>query len=284
MTMIADLWTGGLIGFREALEATLLVVILLLFLKNSKRDDLTSSIWKGVGYGIFASIITAILFEFVIGSFEQNEAWFEGILMVASSIIIAFVILHLVKHLSKEDIENYTQQALDSGNGGKAMFSIAFLSVWREGSETVVFLSASTDTMWAIVGLMIGIVISVSLGWAMLNKGMKVNIKKLFSISTMLLILVGAGLLAHGVHELQEEEAGIIPVIVDELWNVNPEWDGTGDAPALHDKGVIGGLFAAMLGWNGDPTLLEVLAWVAYFGVMYYLVKKDNKPTTKSSE
>ena len=75
--MIADLWTGGLIGFREALEATLLVVILLLFLKNSKRDDLTSSIWKGVGYGIFASIITAILFELVIGSFEENEAWFE---------------------------------------------------------------------------------------------------------------------------------------------------------------------------------------------------------------
>ena len=279
-SILADFWTGGLIGFREALEATLLVVILILILRNGKREDLVPSIWKGVWLGVAASVVTALIFELIIGNFEDNEAWFEGFLMVASAILIAFVILHLVKHHSKKELEEFAEKAmLDSTNGAKTLSVIAFLSVWREGSETVVFLGASTETIWAIVGLAVGIAIAVALGWLMMKKGVQVDIKKLFSITTTLLIFVGAGLLAHGVHELQEEDAGLIPVINEELWDVNPEWDGEGDAPILHDKGAIGGIFRAMIGWNGDPTLLEFASWVAYLGVMYGLINRAKKQT-----
>ena len=281
-SLLADFWTGGLIGFREALEATLIVVILILILRNGKREDLVPSIWKGVWLGVGASVITALIFEFIIGNFEDNEAWFEGFLMIASAILIAFVILHLVKHHSKKELEEFAEKAmLDSTNGARTLSVIAFLSVWREGSETVVFLGASTETMWAIVGLGVGIAIAVVLGWLMLIKGVQIDINKLFTITTTLLIFVGAGLFAHGVHELQEDDAGLIPVINEEIWDLNPEWDGEGDAPALHDKGTIGGIFRAMIGWNGDPTLLEFITWVSYLGVMYGLINNTKKHSTE---
>jgi high-affinity iron transporter len=284
-TLVADLWAGGSIGFREALEATMIVVILILLLRNGKREDLVSSIWKGVGLGVGASIVTAIIFEMVIGNFEDNEAWFEGILMIISSILIAIVVFHLIKHYSKKDLEDFAEKAmLDSTNGAKSLSIIAFLSVWREGSETVIFLGAGTESMWAIAGLAIGIAIAIVLGWLMLDKGVHIDIKKLFTASTVLLIFVGAGLLAHGVHELQEEDAGMIPVYNEEIWDLNPEWDGEGTAPVLHDKGTIGGLFRALIGWNGDPTLLEFCSWVGYLGAMFAIMKKGSHHTgsTKS--
>lgn len=283
--MLADIWTGGLIGFREAMEATLIVVVFILILKKSGRPELMKNIWKGVGAGIVASIITALLFQLVIGSFEDNEAWFEGVLMLASSILIAVVVFHLIKHHSKEELERFAEEAIsDQEKGANALMVIAFLSVWREGSETVVFMSAGTETSWAILGLLIGISAAVLLGWLMISRGVQVDIKRLFTITTVLLIFVGAGLAAHGVHELQEDEVGLIPVYDEELWNVNPQWDGTGDAPILHDKGMVGGILRAVLGWNGDPTMLEFFTWVGYLTVMGIPYKRDTESHTPAED
>ena len=283
--MMADFWTGGLIGFREALEATLIVVIFMLILKKSARPELMNSIWKGVGLGIIASIFTAIAFEFIIGGFAENEAWFEGVLMLVSAGLIAIVVFHLIKHHSKSELEKLAEDAVtDLDGGAKALSVIAFLSVWREGSETVVFMSAGTETNWAILGLLIGISAAVFLGWLIHSKGAKINIKKLFTATTILLIFVGAGLAAHGVHELQEDDAGIIPVYNEEIWNVNPDWDGSGDAPVMHDKGAIGGMMRATIGWNGDPTMLEFFTWIGYLSIMGILYKRDTDAHTPAEE
>jgi len=283
--MLADIWTGGLIGFREAMEATLIVVVFMIILKKSDRPELMNSIWKGVGLGVVASVITAIIFLFIIGNFEENEAWFEGVLMIVSAVMIAIVVFHLIRHHSKGELEKLANEAItDLEGGAKALSFIVFLSVWREGSETVVFMSAGTETTWAILGLLVGIVAAIFLGWLILSKGMKINVKKMFAATTILLILVGAGLAAHGIHELQEEEAGWIPVIDDEFWNVNPDWDGTGEAPILHDKGLIGGLLRATIGWNGDPTMLEFFTWLGYLSVMGILYKRDTEAHTPAEE
>ena len=205
--------------------------------------------------------------------------------MLASSILIAVVVFHLIKHHSKEELERFAEEAIsDQEKGANALMVIAFLSVWREGSETVVFMSAGTETSWAILGLLIGISAAVLLGWLMISKGVQVDIKRLFTITTVLLIFVGAGLAAHGVHELQEDEVGLIPVYNEELWNVNPQWDGTGDAPILHDKGMVGGILRAVLGWNGDPTMLEFFTWVGYLTVMGILYKRDTESHTPAED
>jgi high-affinity iron transporter len=283
--MIADIWMGGLIGFREALEATLIVVIFMLILKKSARPELMNSIWKGVGLGIVASILTTIAFEFFIGGFAENEAWFEGVLMLVSAGLIAIVVFHLIKHHSKSELEKLAKDAVSDLDGGaKALSIIAFLSVWREGAETVIFMSTGTETNWAILGLFIGICAAVFLGWLIQSRGVEVNVKKFFTATTILLIFVGAGLAGHGVHELQDEDAGIIPVYNEEIWDVNPEWDGTGNAPVMHDKGAIGGMMRAMVGWNGDPTMLEFFTWMGYLSIMGILYKRDTDAHSPAEE
>jgi high-affinity iron transporter len=283
--MFADLWAGGLIGFREALEATLLVVIFLLIARRLERPELMRGVWKGVAFGLGLSLLTALLFETIIGGFEQNEAWFEGVLMVLSAVVIGVVVLHLIRHWTKQEIEHRIEEMLATGaDPGRGAMLIALFSVWREGSETVVFMSAGTETAWALVGLVVGIAGAVTIGWLILERGVRVDIKRLFSVTTVLLIFVGAGLAAHGVHELQEEEAGLIPVFVDELWSVNPEWDGTGTAPLLHEQGAIGGLFAAAFGWNGNPTLLEVLTWCAYASTLGWLYLREDEAHSPGEE
>ena len=283
--MLGDLWAGSLIGFREALEATLLVVIFLLIARRLDRPELMRGVWKGVGVGLLLSLITALGFELLIGGFEENEAWFEGFLMLASSVVIAIVVLHLIRHWTKGEIEERIESILASGvDPGRGVMLISLFSVWREGSETVVFMAAGTQTQWAIVGLLIGILLAIAIGWLILERGVRINVKRLFSITTVLLIFVGAGLAAHGVHELQEDEVGLLPVFVDELWQLNPDWDGTGSAPILHEKGAIGGLFVAAFGWNGNPTLLEVITWACYLSVLGGLFLRDDTAHSPGEE
>ena len=153
---------------------------------------------------------------------------------------------------------------------------ISFLSVWREGSETVIFISAGTDGFGAVVGVVFGIAMASLLAYAFFKRGMEVDISKLFKVTNILLILFAAGLVAHGFHELQS--AGVAPVFVEEIWDVNPDISDTdaadGNYPALHEKGAIGGIFKALFGWNGNPALLEVVLWGAYVSGMIYFSKK----------
>ena len=75
-------------------------------------------------------------------------------------------------------------------------------------------------------------------------------------------MLFAAGLVAHGLHEFVE--AGVLPPIVEHLWDVNPPARADGSLPALHENGAIGGILKGLFGWNGNPTALELIGWAAY--------------------
>ncbi|HIB24549.1 MAG TPA: high-affinity iron transporter [Candidatus Poseidoniales archaeon] len=274
----SDIWAGGLIGFREAVEAALIIGVLLTWLARSERGDLANWIWKGVGAGVLASIVVAVLFAWVWGgveSFKEHAAMFEGILEIAAAVLLTAVIIHFIRHPSAVELEEWADEAYRTKQGA-GLFMISFLSVWREGSETVIFIGAGTDGFGAVVGVGIGIVSATLLAYAFFKRGMKVDITKLFKVTNVLLILFAAGLVAHGFHELQQ--AGVAPIVVEHIWDVNPDVSDAdvadGNYPALHEKGVIGGIFMALFGWNGNPALLEVVLWSAYVGGMVYFSKK----------
>ncbi len=272
------LWAGGLIGFREAVEAALIIGILLTWLARSERENLAHWIWKGVGAGVLASLAVAALFAWVWGgieSFKQHEAMFEGILELSAAVLLTAVIIHFIRHPSSRELEAWADESFQTRQGA-GLFMISFLSVWREGSETVIFISAGTDGFGAVVGVVFGIAMASLLAYAFFKRGMEVDISKLFKVTNILLILFAAGLVAHGFHELQS--AGVAPVFVEEIWDVNPDISDTdaadGNYPALHEKGAIGGIFKALFGWNGNPALLEVVLWGAYVSGMIYFSKK----------
>lgn len=273
----SDFLAGSLIGLREAVEAALIIGVLITWLVRSDRGSLSSWIWYGVGAGIAASLVVAALFAWVWGgleSFEEHEAMFEGVLEIFAALLLTLVIVHFIRHPSARELENWADEAFKQKHG-MGLFLISFLSVWREGSETVVFIGAGTEGTDAIVGVFFGIAVATVLAYGFFSRGMEADISKLFKITNVLLILFAAGLVAHGFHELQE--AGVAPVVVEEVWNVNPEVDSETSYPLLHEKGAIGGIFKALFGWNGNPSLLEVLAWCTYTGGMFYLLSRRSE-------
>ena len=273
----SDFLAGSLIGLREAVEAALIIGVLMTWLVRSNRGSLSSWIWYGVGAGIAASLVVAALFAWVWGgleSFEEHEALFEGVLEIFAALLLTLVIVHFIRHPSARELENWADEAFKQKHG-MGLFLISFLSVWREGSETVIFIGAGTEGTDAIVGVFFGIVVATVFAYAFFTRGMEVDISKLFKITNVLLILFAAGLVAHGFHELQE--AGVAPVVVEEVWNVNPEVNSETTYPLLHEKGAIGGIFKALFGWNGNPSLLEVLAWCGYTGGMLFLLSRGSE-------
>ena len=73
----------------------------------------------------------------------------------------------------------------------------------------------------------------------------------------MLLIFFAAGLFGHGMHAFNE--AALIPSIVDPLYNLNP---------ILNSNSLVGQLLTTLFGYNGAPSLSEVLAYVVYFSLL----------------
>jgi high-affinity iron transporter len=117
---------------------------------------------------------------------------------------------------------------------------------------------------------------------------MKINLNKFFNVTSVLLILFAAGLVAHGIHELQE--AALIPTIMEHIWDFNPAVNPDGSIPILHENGVVGSIFKNLFGYNGNPSLLEVLGYFAYLILVFVLWKniermhqlKDHKLRNRS--
>ena len=112
---------------------------------------------------------------------------------------------------------------------------------------------------------------AIFLGYLLFVGSIKINLKKFFNVTSILLILFAAGLVAHGVHELQE--AGIIPIVLEHIWDINPAVNPDGTYSVLHEKGLIGSIFVSLFGYNGNPSLLEALSYFAYLILVFLLWK-----------
>ena len=111
--------------------------------------------------------------------------------------------------------------------------------------------------------------ITLVLGYFIFVGSKKINIKAFFNATSVILVLFAAGLTAHGVHEFQE--AKILPTYVEHVWDINPEVNPDGTYPALHENGYIGSILKGLLGYNGNPSLLEVISYIAYIVLVIIL-------------
>jgi high-affinity iron transporter len=134
---------------------------------------------------------------------------------------------------------------------------LAFVAVVREGIETVLFLTAAAFSATAgqtLMGGALGLIVAGAIGWLIFIAGKELNVRAFFRATGVLLVLFAAGLVAHGVHELQE--AALLPTVVEHLWDVNH---------ILDEGSTVGRFLQALFGYNGNPSLIEVLSYIAYF-------------------
>lgn len=253
---------AGLITFREGLEAALIVGIVLGYLKKIGRLDRQAYVWGGVLGATLASIAVAFGLQFVGAKLAGTaEQLFEGVTMFLAVAILTWMIfwMRYQARYIKSGLEREVRTAIGRGqNWGLA--SLTFFAVFREGVETVLFLTAAAfvasevDTLW---GGLIGLLLAVAVGWMIYASSVRLDTRRFFDITSVLLLLFAAGLLAHGVHEFQE--AGLLPTFIEHVWNTNS---------ILDEKSTLGSMLKAVFGYNGDPSLLEVVSYAGYWVVV----------------
>jgi len=249
---------GFLIGLREGVEAALIVGLALGILAQTGQQRYRHLIWGGVIAGGGISFFTAILLQRLGSSLEgAAEEVFEGTMMLLAAGVLTWMIFWMMRQSRQyqDGIKSGVHLALRRGQKW-AIFGIAFFAVLREGIETSLFLTATAmvaNERLVFLGALIGIVFSFFLGFALFTTTIRLELHKFFQVTSFLLVLFAAGLVAHGVHEFVE--AGWFPAIINPIWNLNPIMD---------ENSFLGSILKVLFGYNGDPTLTESLAYVVY--------------------
>lgn len=260
--------SSAMITFRETLEAALVVGVVLSFLSRTNRKGYRKWVYWGVLGGLGGSLAGAGLFHWLAGGFEgRAEEIFEGFTMLVGAGLLTTMILWMIRHKpSASAIEGEALRHVESTRG-IGIFLLVFFAVLREGVETVVFLNAARymSGEHGLAGGLIGIVLALLVGVAFFRGALRIKLSLFFNVTTALFILFAAGLVAHGIHELQE--AHLIPIVAEHIWDLNPATLSDGSYPLLHEKGAIGGIFAGLFGYNGNPNLIEALSWCAYIAL-----------------
>lgn len=261
-----------LLSLREGIEAALIIGIVLGALRKLHRTDMAPAVW----YGALSAVLVSLVMGVVLTAFGLSlegaaEQIFEGVAMLLAAAVLTWMIFWMNRQARsiKGELESGVDQALSAG-GRRALFSLAFLAVVREGIELALFLTAATfatDPRSTILGSLLGIGVAILLGWSLFASTVRLNLRRFFQVTGFLLILFAAGLVAHGVHEFNE--AGWIPSVVEHVWDVNP---------ILDEDSTAGLLLKALFGYNGNPSLTEVLAYLAYFVLIYLSLRSVSHP------
>ena len=259
---------AALLTTREGLEASLIVGIVLAYLAKTGNRSSFRVIWAGTAAAVALSILMGAGLFFTVGELSgRSEQIFEGVAMFSAVAVLTWMIFWMRKQAAniKKELEAKLAGALAAGSA-VGLASVVFFAVLREGWETALFLFALSESSTPLstgIGAVAGLVVSISLGVALYMGSRRLSLRQFFTVTGLLLIVFAAGLLAHGVHEFQE--AGLLPMTVEHLWNTNA---------AIPEGSTVGKFLTALVGYNGDPSLLEVLAWAAYLvGALVFFLR-----------
>lgn len=271
-----------LLAFREALEAALITAIVLAYFSRTKRNMLTRYVWYGVYLAVATSLTVGISIWFVYGVFVGSiKALFEGVAAIFAVLVLSSMIYWMASKGKELKIEIERQvKAIVTRDTTLALSSFSFIAVLREGLETVLFLTPFMleDAIGTLIGTFLGITASLALAYTVFAVGMKINIRKFFYFTSILLVLLAGGLVGYGVHELVEyfEDSGVkLGWLGDHAYVLDISEDNL-----LHHKGVIGSIFAVMFGYTVSAEWARVIVHVAYLLIALPLIIRVYRKTS----
>lgn len=251
-----------LITLREGLEAALIVGIILAYLARTGNQKKAGAVWWGVALSVLVSLVAGAAIFLTAGGIESRaEALFEGTAMLTAVGVLTYMIFWMRRQAIniRAHLQAQVQTALETGSL-VALGTLAFVAVGREGIETALFMFAAAKTatpLAATAGGLFGLAAAVSLGYLLYRGTYRLNLRAFFNVTSLLLLLFAAGLLAHGIHEFHE--AALIPAVVDPVWDTNG---------VLNENSTLGSFLKALFGYNGNPSLIEVLAYFSYLALV----------------
>jgi len=261
-----------LIGLREGLEASLVVGILVAYLVKTDRRELLTKVWIGVGVAVAVSLAAGALLTFGPRglSFEAQEA-IGGTLSIVAVGFVTWMIFWMARtsRALKGALEGRMDTAIVAGGG--SLVVLAALAVGREGLETALFLwaaaKATNNSSQPLIGGALGLALAVVLGVLIYRGAVRLDLGKFFRWTGGLLVFVAAGVLAYGIHDLQE--AGILPGMHSTAFDVSStippgSWYGT--------------LMKGTFNISPTTTWLQLVAWVAYVVPVFSLFVLTVRP------
>ena len=252
------MFANFLIGLREGLEAALVVGILIAYLVKTGRREMLPIVWAGVAVAVFVSLAAGAALTYGPNglSFEAQEA-IGGTLSIVAVGFVTWMIFFMAR--TSRGMRGELEERMDVaiGKGGWSLALLAALAVGREGLETALFLwaaaKATGSTTQPLAGGALGIAVAIVLGVFIYRGAIRLDLAKFFMWTGVALIFIAAGVLAYGVHDLQE--AGILPGLDNLAFDVSStippsSWYGT--------------LLKGTINFSPRTTWLELIVWFAY--------------------
>ena len=252
-----------LIGLREGLEAALIVSILVAYLVKSGRRHLLPQIWLGVAIAVAISLGfgAALTFGPKGLTFEAQEL-IGGLLSIVAVGFVTWMIFWMAKaarSLSGE-LRSQIDRAADASRWW--LVWVAVRAVGRDARQRPLFRWAATQppaqgsgsTAGPLLGAALGLLVAVVLGYLIYRGALKINLSRFFTWTGAFLIVIAAGVLAYGVHDLQE--ARFLPGLN------NLAFDVSGAIPPTSWYGT---LLKGVFNFSPATTVLEAAAWLGYF-------------------
>ena len=245
-----------LIGLREGLEASLVVGILVAYLVKSGNARRLKPVWAGVSVAIVLSLAVGAVLTFTSQalSFKAQEGFGGSMSLVAVVFVTGMIFwMRRTSHRIKGELQHQLDTALAAGTLALAL--TAFLAVGREGLETALFVWAASNGQGAAApfGAFAGLVVATVIGYLVYRRSVKLNLSTFFTVTGAALVVVAAGVLAYGIHDLQEAQIlpGLHALAFDVRAQIPPSsWYGT--------------LLKGIFNFSPDATWAQVGAWFAY--------------------
>ena len=196
---------------REGFEAILIIAALITFLIKSRNQDKLKAIYMGVLIGIIGSFVTAYILHGILDISVASQEMMEGIIMLVAVVVLFYVSYWLVSKIEATKWQSYItgkmQKAVSTGSAF-TLSMVAFLSVYREGFETVLFykalyLYAGDSTAGIIPGFLSGCALLAVVYFLINQLGMRIPVKWFFVVTSVFLYYMAFMFMGKGLHELQ---------------------------------------------------------------------------------
>jgi len=271
---MSQILPGFIIGFREGLEAFLIISLMLEYLNKLQRKDLMSFVMKGMYAGLGISLLLGALLWLISGVLDNGsdavaKLWESGASLVAV-LFISYFIFWMIKHGSS--IAGDVKKSVDDHLSGNGLFILSAVAVAREGAEIALFAFTSEEKGIYLSGNMAGVIISALIAWLIYKSLVRVDIGLIFKATLIYLILQAAYLCGYSIHELLSafKEIGILSsdsFLFTKVYNFK-------DTLLDHKTGPLGIFLNIFIGWYSRPEYVQFIFQILYLTGFLSLWKK----------
>jgi len=266
------MWGAAIIVFREVFEIAIIMCVILAATRELKHRK------KWIAFGISGGVCGAVLFalltktvSFLAG--DAGKLYFNaGVLFVAVT-MIGWTVVWMKKH-GKMIVNEMKQMSYAVATGEKPQYALSIiigLAVLREGSEIVIFvygLIAAGQATWitGLLGSLIGLSLGSLFGLFMYYGLLRLSIKYLFQIPSILLTLIAGGMAANAAGKLVN--AGLLPALMNSIWNTSS---------VLPQHSILGRFLFILIGYQENPNGMQVLFYLLTLATIFIIVQRNAK-------